>query len=271
MSFDKKMFIWRIIIFFVVSILFAIGSKLIGKDFSIKNLQKANKNRSTIRKILECFIVGIGVAIAIFAIYELIVGNPNSWLAMKIFFYLSVWSCLSVAMFLYYSYSDELQDWNGKADLVIRAGAAVAILSIVCFLVSTSVGSVIVDKKPITTVEHEVINRTQICPIDDENYLVDKNFINEPADVFIVSWDGQYRYYYLNENGGRKENVVDASKTTVYYIESGQPHIDKVSSYNYKTLVRNNREYKDRSEEKTWYELYVPRGSIATPGISVPN
>ncbi len=57
---------------------------------------------------------------------------------------------------------------------------------------------------------------------------------------------------------------MDADNTTIYFTKGSEaPYLDCLISYEYKVHFRNKEAYEVKNNEKIWYELYVPEGSIA--------
>ncbi len=81
------------------------------------------------------------------------------------------------------------------------------------------------------------------------------------AARFVITTNDVYRYYY-EIDGGIRQGAVSAGETTIYYANE-EPRLVKVSKH---TEVYYERWflYADNGWWSTYYELYVPEGSVAT-------
>lgn len=80
---------------------------------------------------------------------------------------------------------------------------------------------------------------------------------------FAISENGVYRYYYQEKSGGIKQNYVSAENTTIFYTEEDEiPHLDKHVVTEKWYLRRHNQDSLRSRETGTYWNLYIPKGSI---------
>lgn len=263
MSSDMLFFIFRFIGFVAISVIFFIAGRMTLHNISWRNYLEENDKLDGRRVITRVLFI-IGIIGESFLIWELCINNPNEWLGMKISWYVFFGSFPTCLTFILEE--DELtlaRSEREKIKLIPEVLAVPACLSVVAFIGFLVFGGIWCASQPTIPVEREVLSSVELIAAKDSYQSESKLTDNLLGTTFAISDHGVYRYYYRSENGGIKQNCVDASETTIYPVKEGEaPHLDCITSYEYKTHLRNNETYKSKNNEKTWYELYVPKGSV---------
>ena len=229
-------FIFRFAVLVVVSILFIIASRILFNNIVYENYCKDYRKLNK-RRVATKVLFFIGILIGVFAIIELCFNNPNEWLGAKISGYVFIWSALT---YLSNTYGERELWYKDRLKLSLFSKpigilASISTVPIVGFLVF------------------------------NDGYQLESEITNKLfKTTFAISNNGVYRYYYRDKNGGIKQSYVDADNTTIYFTKGSEaPYLDCLISYEYKVHFRNKEAYEVKNNEKIWYELYVPEGSIA--------
>lgn len=266
MSSDMLFFIFRFIGFIVVSVIFFIAGRMAFHNIIWKSyFEKINKLGK--RRAITGALFIIGIIGESFLIWELCINNPNEWLGMKISWY--VFACLFLIYFgftfweedgwLRLYYEEYIERIKPIQDILLIP-TCISAVAVIGFLVF---GGICCASQPAIPVEREVLSSVKLVAVKDSYQSEGKLADNLLGTTFTISDHGVYRYYCRGENGGIKQDFVDAAETTIYPVKGGEaPHLDCITSYEYKTHLRNNETYKAKNDEKTWYELYVPKGSV---------
>ena len=261
MSSDMLFFIFRFIGFIVVSVTFFIAGRMAFHNIIRKSyFEKINKLGK--RRAITGALFIIGIIGESFLIWELCINNPNEWLGMKISWYVFFGSFPTCLTFILEE--DELtRSEREKIKLIPEVLAVPACFSAVAFIGFFVFGGIWCASQPTIPVEREVLSSVELIAAKDSYQSESKLTDNLLGTTFAISDHGVYRYYYQSENGGVKQDFVGADETTIYPTKENEaPHLDCITSYEYKTHFRNNKAYKTKNDEKTWYELYVPKGSV---------
>lgn len=255
-------FIFRFAVLVVVSILFIIASRILFNNIVYENYCKDYRKLNK-RRVATKVLFFIGILIGVFAIIELCFNNPNEWLGAKISGYVFIWSALTYLSITYGErelwYKDRLKLSLFSKPIGILA--SISTVPIVGFLVC---GGIMYSAQPVVHVEREIVSSTKLVAVNDGYQLEGKITNKLFKTTFAISNNGVYRYYYRDKNGGIKQSYVDADNTTIYFTKGSEaPYLDCLISYEYKVHFRNKEAYEVKNNEKIWYELYVPEGSIA--------
>lgn len=264
MSSDMLFFIFRFIGFVAISVIFFIAGRMAIYNFIWKEYFEENNELSKLdrRRITARVLFFIGIAVGLSLIWELCVNNPNEWLGMKISWYVFIWLLLT-----YFAFTPEeaklVREDREKINPITKVLSILTCISAVATLWLLIFGGIFCASQPATPVEREVLSSVELIAAKDSYQSESKLTDNLPGTTFAISDHGVYRYYCRGENGGIKQDFVDAVETTIYPTKENEaPHLDCITSYEYKTHFRNNKAYKTKNDEKIWYELYVPKGSV---------
>lgn len=257
---EFEFFIFRVIVFSVTTVLLAIAGKMTNTNLRYSNeYRKEHPNRIKKRWGIVCCLFLLGIVIGVYAIYELCTGNPNEFLGMKIVFYLLCWS-LVVADFVVYDLP-----WGHHLEYFLSSFLGLAPFVGGGLLVAFFIygGAIAPNFLPQTVVEREIVSKTDLVAANDGQRIDGEFHSGLFTATFTISEDGVYRYYYRVEDGGIKQDWVPADETTIYYSKNEEsPHLDKIVSYTVVTHMRNNQPQETKRNETSWYELYVPEGSV---------
>lgn len=261
MSSEMLFFILRFIGFVAMSVIFFIAGRMafhniVWKDY-LEEKDKLDRRRVTARVL--CL---IGTVFGLSSILELCINNPNEWLGMKISWYIFFSSFPTYLTFILEE--DELtRSEREKIKLIPEVLTVPACFSAVAFIGFLIFGSIWFASQPTISVEREVLSSVELVTVKDSYRSEGKPTDNLLETTFAISDHGVYRYYYRSEDDDIEQGHVDACETSIYPIKEGEaPHLDCVASYEYKTHLRNKEPYKTKNNEKTWYELHVPKGSV---------
>lgn len=261
MSSDMLFFIFRFIGFIVVSVIFFIAGRMVVNNIVYENYckerYKLDRRRAIARLLFFC-----GVLIGILSILELCINNFNEWLGMKISGYIFLWSTLAYFAVTYgegeliYKNLKKLRLLSRPIGILASVGGAAVVGFLIC-------GCILSASQPAIYVEREILSSTNLAAVNEGRQFESKLANELFTGVFVISDEGVYRYYYRAEKDGIKQGYVDVGDATIYFIKEGElPHLDHITSYEYKTHSRNNKAYRAKNNEETWYELYVPKGSV---------
>ena len=261
MSSDMLFFIFRFIGFVAISVIFFIAGRMAFYNVAWKNYLEENDKLDEKRVITRVLFI-IGIIGESFLIWELCINNPNEWLGMKISWY--VFFSLFPTYWAFKLEEDELTyREREKVKPIPEILAILTCLSAVAVIGFLIFGGICCASQPAIPVEREVLSSVELVAAKDSYQSEGKLADNLLGTTFAISDHGVYRYSCRGENGGIKQDFVDAAETTIYPVKGGEaPHLDCITSYEYKTHLRNNETYKAKNDEKTWYELYVPKGSV---------
>lgn len=260
------MFFSRALAWAIAFIAFGIGGKFVSARWGALEERKSkeeayriqgylsNDNRELLTKkavqagfaaILLC---GAGLLAGGYGIVELIQNNPNEWTVFKVSFYLLSWIAAYV----------NVQDDDRDITLLLILG----VTALVFFIGGCIYG--LVYHNPTEHVEREVVSTTYLAAANDAYEIKGHGTSGLLGGTFSISENGVYRYYYIAENGMKKQDSVDASKTYIDdSLTEGQPYLEELVSYDivYGTKEKQTIEI-NRINKQSWYELHVPAGSV---------
>lgn len=217
-------------------------------------------NLLNIRKAIVCSLFLLGIAVGVLSVWELSTNNFNEWLGLKISCYIFIWS---FAIFTVIVASADTRTEAKKLRPYRVSSAILGLVGIVVGVVCLIYGCNVHGSHEKVSVEREIISSTELMAANDGQQFDGSVRSSLFATTFTISENGAYRYYYQIENGGIKQGYVDADETTIYYTKEDEtPHLDYLTSYTYSVHIKNNEPHKEKTNEKTWYELYVPEGSV---------
>lgn len=198
----------------------------------------------------------ISIVLCIATILEIIFTNYNEWTLMKVATCFCAWFA-----FLEKFYEESFYYEQDKlTDVICTIAKFVMCISLIAAIVGFFYG---VSYEHPAWQETQRLSTTELVAANDSYQVEGRGSSGLFIHSFAISENGVYRYYYRTEDGGIKQNYVDAQKTTIYYIEVGEtPHLDKVGLFKYWYRRSNNQDVLDSSIISTWYELYVPTGSV---------
>ena len=221
--------------------------------------------RTTVENKINRFGEGYGIiywaialGLGLYSVCELITGNPNEWLAMKLSFYVIVWAfdaewAIEKTVLTH--------RWNKKVHTIYLVLCGVLLVAFASFCFFFWMGD---EYKPPTTKQQELLNSVELVAAGDSYRVNGSGYISAfSGGTFAISDQGVYRYYYHTPDGGIKQGYVDAANTTIYYLDDDQkPHLDWRCEKEYWYTTHNNQQVENSRTVGSWQELYIPAGSI---------
>lgn len=255
-------FFFRFALFIFVIVLLVVAGKMVKRLLFDEEYRKKHFKHIRKKWVVVIVLYSAGLIAGAYAIYELCVGNPNEFLSVKIIFYIVCWGIVGITVaddpsshsyLPYILKSETVKSIYDVLDVIRGCLAVFGIpLLIVFFIYGAAVAPYFL---PHTEVERELVDSTELVAANDGQ--------ETNGNLFSISEDGVYRYYYQTGDGGKKQDCVEAGETTIYDTREGEvPHLDELTSYTIITHMRNNRPWEEKKDGKTWYELYVPEGSV---------
>ena len=252
-EYDILMFIWRAIVFLTAMIIFIIASVIVKNNISRKEKYSKDKKTSLKRRwTVAAVLYVLGLAIAVFAIWELINNNPNEWLVFKIVCYVLIWA--TMILLIMTDIEDERYYW---IEVVAEISTfAVPLAMVLAFF--TSLYLVNVNNQSAEPAKR-IIDSKAIVAIKEESRVNKKTFGSLLFRISKSSEDVVYEYYYQNEDDGNDWGQIGIEEVTILPLSEGEEmHLDLVQIGTESTHFRNKRPYQDFQSEETRYELYLP-------------
>ena len=243
------LFLIRFTTFLAAIITLVIASKMTGNAHVKIQLPQHSKKT---RIIAWC----ISATLCITAILEIALGNRNEFTLLKIVFYIFVW-CTVTWLELDNSY------WGIWDELLYKIRTAALYTTIVSFVIMFISAFYALSYEYPTWQETKQLSTTQLVSVNDGHQIEGDGSSGLFIHSFAISENGIYRYYYRAEDGGIKQDFVNAKNTTIYYIKDGEsPHLDEVGVFEYWYERENNQDVLCYNNVSILYELYIPAGSI---------
>ncbi len=305
-GFDIQMFIWRAIIFLIATAALVIATVMTSKNISCKKEYLHNSKSLLVkRRIIALTLYAVWAAAAIFAIWELANNNPNVWLTFKIVCYVLIWLYLALAIMADTDISgspslkkDE-DDTDDEYDIDIddeenfdieyeeypnpedKKQDLFSWLELLTGILEWIIMPLIVISVFVFTLEAtnnqpseptKIVSESKtLVAVSDSAEVNGKVLGIPPVAVFTTSRNGTYEYYYQDDDGsivGPKS--VDAKLVRMFCTDEGEsPHLDLIKEGKTYTYSRNNRAYQDFRLEEMYYEMHIPKGSIAGYSIDL--
>ena len=254
-EFDALMFIWRAIVFVFVTAVLIVASVVTRNNVLHKDDYSGDNQKIRLRWVISVVLYLVGAVVGGLAIYELISGNPNSWLVFKVGMYIIVW--INTVLIL-------LRDINDGVYRYVTRGPFLAVTSIL-FLVIFGTSAVIFSSSVQQTKQEtlQVAESKTLVAVNDSFQEKGRAGSIIFFTAFTISENGVYKYYWQDEDGGIKSGSVESNCTTIYWTKGDErPHLDKMEYKICTTSTRNKRQLEDIHYENAGYRLYIPEGSI---------
>lgn len=195
----------------------------------------------------------IGILLELICIIELIINNPNEWLAFKILFIISSSSFFIIPALTETKYGKlYINDNNSTLWFIVWLISAMSVI------VALMYG--LIFEPIIKHIDSESVSKIEILSINDAYEVYGKG----NRSSFVIGEQGVYRFYYKTDTGLKKQDSIEFYNTYIddTLPDNMQPYLEKLRSYDIVYGTYNKKTTESIINEKEWYVFHIPHGSI---------